>query len=1073
MEIKDIIRSYLKNLQHEYNLAIQDNQHTVELSFRTILDPFFKDLANKFLGNNKASVILEPKDQSNLGRPDWRIHNRKTLGIYGYIEAKGLSPNHFDVSPYEDQFEKYQKLNHKLAITDGIDFVFSLNDGVSKRSASIFSKDYFGNAHWENNDISEEFINLITEFFSEPSPQVCNEEELVQEVAIRTRLFSDELLKFAEIPELYATEEERPVVEYLQSLKGLIYEHNDPDLRNNKTFADFVAQVIMFSILFAYLTTCSPDDDPVVKEKKIRDYINPSNKTILLTPFQPILEFVIKNPNISFISDWVDECIGYLSFVKMTKEATEEPDFHKLFESFLTKFDPKTRFDYGAFYTPKELAEYMVKMTNSLVNLYFPSLSLYSEGNVLIDPCCGTGSFLEQLIRHDGDQHHYHLCGIEILPAPYMLANYRLSIIPKKHELTRVILANTLCNGALNESNDSDTVVGKELNEAKSITALPIKIIIGNPPSSDSFDTESGEKMSFINGLMDDFRPPVESRHARQNVQKQVQNTYLKFIRWACYQLEKSQAKFSVLSYVVPSSFLENESYRYAREYLAKFFSFVWVLAIDGDARTGIRTDSLFKTLQGRAVIIALHDKQNPIPLKEVHFKDISSEKSLDKISFLKRPIGETLGDFSTFELDQKAFSFRPAKKFDQTSYNNYWPISSEDQSKAIFKNHCSGIKLAPTSILTCTNGTTLVRRAKEISKNSLSENKSWFTGQPKPPNPTKIESFKEFINKNTNDSNFYEKIGSYKKLYSFRPYVLSNVLLWPELIRSFATVGGGGSRLRPEIIQAYKNSETMGFAMAHAPKELSSELHQFVSFCWYLPDNDMCSRGNSHIYMTDYPEKKTDGSFESANNIDSYLLKAINKMRPGKTEKQNKNALLFYCYAFLCSQKFLDTYEGAIYTVSRSDQRVRIPVVSNLSVFESIAALGLQLASLEKEEYRMLITTKTQSVIDHTPASFTLKEFTLNEEEEVVTLSDGSESIDIPCPLEVMRLEISGYMVLSDFLKFNSYSFTKTVLGSDGVLKIFEEISRLKNHIDLVKKIDDLAEPVLSGSVALINYKN
>ena len=35
-----------------------------------------------------------------------------------------------------------------------------------------------------------------------------------------------------------------------------------------------------------------------------------------------------------------------------------------------------------------------------------------------------------------------------------------------------------------------------------------------------------------------------------------------------------------------------------------KNFSDAWIVSVDADARTGARSDSLFHTLQGRAVII-------------------------------------------------------------------------------------------------------------------------------------------------------------------------------------------------------------------------------------------------------------------------------------------------------------------------------------------------------------------------------------------------------------------------------------------------------------------------------------
>ena len=81
----------------------------------------------------------------------------------------------------------------------------------------------------------------------------------------------------------------------------------------------------------------------------------------------------------------------------------------------------------------------------------------------------------------------------------------------------------------------------------------------------------------------------------------------------------------------------------------------------------------------------------------------------------------------------------------------------------------------------------------------------------------------------------------------SFRPFVNSNAFLWDTVFEYQAGVGGGGARIRPEIKAVYNREDTIGFALAHAPKDLDDSLGQFSSFCWYFPDNDLSRRGNGH----------------------------------------------------------------------------------------------------------------------------------------------------------------------------------------------------------------------------------
>ena len=133
---------------------------------------------------------------------------------------------------------------------------------------------------------------------------------------------------------------------------------------------------------------------------------------------------------------------------------------------------------------------------------------------------------MEALISHDPGNGSYNLCGIEILPAPYMLANYRMAVLEKqngkKNNKIKILLANTLSNSVFNGEANEDSIEGRELLQANKISALPLKLVIGNPPCSDTLRENISDDFSIINGLMEDFRPPEAMRRGRQNIQKQI-----------------------------------------------------------------------------------------------------------------------------------------------------------------------------------------------------------------------------------------------------------------------------------------------------------------------------------------------------------------------------------------------------------------------------------------------------------------------------------------------------------------------------------------------------------------------
>ena len=194
-----------------------------------------------------------------------------------------------------------------------------------------------------------------------------------------------------------------------------------------------------------------------------------------------------------------------------------------------------------------------------------------------------------------------------------------------------------------------------------------------------------------------------------------------------------------------------------------------------------------------------------------------------------------------------------------------------------------------------------------------------------------------------------------------------------------------------------------------------------------------MCTRGNSHIYVNQYPDKR---SGKMLSNISVDILQRI-MMMLGKNEHESARDLVFYIYAVLCSQVYLDEFEGALFTVNQSDKRARVPVVADKDIFLKIARIGEKIAELEKVNYvpENILNYDYAKIMAEVPVGFELKNVAhpFDAENEQLLLTDGNETIRIKCPLSLQRLNISGYDVIkSVWLKFNSYDFTHCEFNRD-----------------------------------------
>ena len=308
------VRAYLRAYQNEYRAALHGGQHTAELSFRVPMHEMFRRIAHDLNPAGTFDIILEPRNQGRMGRPDWRIQDRISLGVYGYIEAKGPSNEPFDTTPYRDQINRYLTLGHKLIITDGIDFVFCFTE--TPVVVSIIDKARMDALDWSRLPVDPLFRFYMEQFFSNPAPQRVDEEKLVELVAIRTRNLADEIREYSDLTiEEAMNEDEHHIIELLNGLRELVYNHNDPQLRTGRVFADFTAQVIMFCLLFAHRVICSSEDTPTQKAEKIRSYAyNDVADGEALLPFRNLMVYLRDHAGDGMFIGWMNVSRSCLLF---------------------------------------------------------------------------------------------------------------------------------------------------------------------------------------------------------------------------------------------------------------------------------------------------------------------------------------------------------------------------------------------------------------------------------------------------------------------------------------------------------------------------------------------------------------------------------------------------------------------------------------------------------------------------------------------------------------------------------------------------------------------------------------
>ncbi|MDE7024657.1 MAG: SAM-dependent methyltransferase, partial [Paramuribaculum sp.] len=435
-----ILVTYFEKLRSFYLNDAAVQLATAELSFRPFLDEFFVNVINCL--DPSIAQIFEPRNQGKYGRPDWVFTDTQTMGIYGYVEAKGITPDcDINVSDYKGQVSRYLNLGNPVLLTDGIQFVYFSVDGAID-TFYLFKKPL----DWDNPQFNLESFSFFQKFFSKVGFRTIPENMIITELSKRTKSLCGELTELLQLEEDETeTETELVTVRTLKRLWDTAAKNLDISLSDNKTFAGFISQILAFGLLYAHRFINDSEASPSQNYERLHIFWTTAPYARYAKHVEPFVHLFKAlsdelNSKLSKIGGWYDNTRRLLSYVKLSKSALDKPNFHKLYEDFLAEYDRDTRVDYGAWYTPTFLSDFMAKFVDFLLNVNPELKALSGNPFHVIDPCCGTGTILESVLDNISLPDNSVVVGFEILPVPYALANYRLSLYETDDKLSSSVL---------------------------------------------------------------------------------------------------------------------------------------------------------------------------------------------------------------------------------------------------------------------------------------------------------------------------------------------------------------------------------------------------------------------------------------------------------------------------------------------------------------------------------------------------------------------------------------------------------------------------------------------------------
>jgi N-6 DNA Methylase len=105
------------------------------------------------------------------------------------------------------------------------------------------------------------------------------------------------------------------------------------------------------------------------------------------------------------VLDWAGAALNRVDRAAFFASFDEGLAVQYFYEPFLASFDPEVRKQLGVWYTPPEVVRYMVARVDAVLESELGVAAGLADPNVyVLDPCCGTGSFLVESLRRIGER---------------------------------------------------------------------------------------------------------------------------------------------------------------------------------------------------------------------------------------------------------------------------------------------------------------------------------------------------------------------------------------------------------------------------------------------------------------------------------------------------------------------------------------------------------------------------------------------------------------------------------------------------------------------------------------------
>jgi hypothetical protein len=576
-----------------------------EAAIRTPLEHLLERVGREL--DMVVTPFSEVQDPTRGVRPDYALNVNGT--ITGYLELKrpGAPVDPAGFSGHNLRQWERQRDFPNLVYTNGTRWLLWQNEQLVAEASLVGGP--LEAPHSLRSDGA--LLDLLVAFFSwEPVP-ITTVNALVKAVSPLTRLLRSEVLDQLEAEDRAvaagASEHDQPFTGLAADWRNLLF-----PTATNEVFADGYAQAVTFALLLARSEALDLSGGPHEIGTRLGGSHSLMGRALqVLTAdvgasFAVTLELLIR-------------VVGAIEW-EQVRRGRRDTYLH-LYEHFLDVYDPELRRQSGSYYTPHEVVDQMVRLTDDALLKHLGKADGFRDHSVLtVDAAMGTGTYLQAIIEHAANQVAKRegpgmmgptatsvaerLVGFEIQMGPFAVAELRTTDLLHSFEAAmpaggmRLYVTDTLDDPHIETTQLGSGLepIAQSRRKANEIKASDhITVVIGNPPYRERAKglggwIESGSPVS--RAPLDDFRSPGNGR-----VEYVLKNLYVYFWRWASKKVfDDSAAGAGIVCFISTAGYLRGQGFKGMREYLRRTCSGGYVIDVSPE---GIRPDVATRIFPG------------------------------------------------------------------------------------------------------------------------------------------------------------------------------------------------------------------------------------------------------------------------------------------------------------------------------------------------------------------------------------------------------------------------------------------------------------------------------------------